>query len=73
MKKCHVDFRSEAHAKEAWSCIVKVFNDYQVSPAMSGLLMETMSDLAEAIDKHIFENTPSPEQIELAVFSEIVD
>lgn len=52
MKKCHVDFRDVHHAMEAWSCVKKILNEFSVSPATSGLLMETMSDLAEAIDKY---------------------
>jgi hypothetical protein len=51
----HIDikFRSLRHSKEAWNCVKEILQNYSVSPAAGGLLMETMSDLAEGIDKYI--------------------
>jgi hypothetical protein len=51
-----VEFRSLAHAQEAWNAVKTVLSDYTITPALSGRLMETMSDLAIAIDNFEIEN-----------------
>jgi hypothetical protein len=47
----NVEFRTVAHAEEAWNSLKTVLNDYSVGPALTGRIMEAMTDLAISIDK----------------------
>lgn len=48
-----VTFKQRYQALEAWSCIKKILETFQVDQKSQGVMMEAMSTLAEAIDADV--------------------
>lgn len=60
-KEMNVKFKSHYQVKCAWDSIKFVLDEVELRQDQTGILMETLSILAEDLDKVVLPDLPSPQ------------